>query len=102
MHNCHNLAQKMVNRARERQHKPSIGRQSFQFNVVIEELDNGPESEMDVFEVALGGLDLRKEEWLVDSSASYHVSGDQNVFHNLDLRPSTSSITTAGNEILSV
>lgn len=70
--------------------------------MVIEEVDNTVETGVDVFEVALAGLDLGKEEWLVDSGASRHVNGDRSVFSTLDLTPGTSSVQTAGNENLTV
>jgi hypothetical protein len=43
----------------------------------------GFNNEIDVFQVALVGLDHSKEEWLVDIGASCHVSGKQSVFSNL-------------------
>lgn len=68
-----------------------------------EEVDNTLENGVDVvFEVALVGLDLRKEEWLVNSGASRHVSRDRSVFSTLDLTLGTLSVQTAGNENLTV
>ncbi len=43
----------------------------------------GFNNEINVFLVALVGLDHSKKEWLVDIGASCHVSGKQNVFSNL-------------------
>jgi hypothetical protein len=104
MRNCHELANELARRIRKRQHSLASGRPAFQTNVVIEELDDtGLENEIVDFEVALSSLDLGKEEWLVDSGASKHVTGDRNVFSNLELNPGAgASIQMVGNERLHV
>jgi transposase InsO family protein len=109
LRNCRDLAAEIVKRAQARQSSSSssLNRghtpRPVHSNVVIEEVDNTIDSEVDVFEVALAGLDIKKDEWLVDSGASRHVSGDRSAFTTLNnLIPGTSSVQTAGNESLPV
>lgn len=48
-------------------------------------------------------MELGKDDWLVDSRASRHVTGDRNVFSNLELNSGLgASVQTAGNKRLPV
>jgi hypothetical protein len=111
MRNCHDLAQEISRRARDRQH-PTHSSQSSRSNAPVYHshllMADSPDptsdgDPVDVFDVALAGIDLEQEgSWIMDSGCSKHVSGTPDAFSSLQIQPSLAMVQTAGNQYLPV
>jgi hypothetical protein len=79
----------------------------FHGNLAAQEVDRGDvqawEEPYEVFDAAIGALDLAEEpSWILDSGCSRHISGNPEAFTSIDMHESPAVVQTASNQLLPV